>query len=116
MARLLKNPAKGHWDTQTYRGGEGCDCESWSACMDKEWADVEAFGGYIMRFPIADGQAMYHVVKENPLTLEWIPYGDAWQIPTAHLRGLNYEDWVLDKEHSKRMDELFRRLKADATS
>ena len=107
MARLLKNPAKGHWDTQTYRGGQGCTCEDMSDCMNKEWADVEAFGEYIMRFPIADGQAMYHVVKENPLTLEWVPYGDAWQIPTAHLRGLNYEDWVLDRERSKKMKELF---------
>ena len=109
MARLLKNPAKGHWDTQTHRGGEGCDCDTIPSCMDKEWADVKAFGDYIMKFPTGDGQAMYHVVKETPLTLEWIPYGDAWQIPTAHLRGLNYEDWVLDRERSKKMKELFGR-------
>tara|TARA_R110000824_G_scaffold261570_3_gene450210 strand:+ start:343 stop:681 length:339 start_codon:yes stop_codon:yes gene_type:complete len=109
MARLLKNSAKGHWDIQTYRGGSGCDCDDMSACCQKEWEDVEAFGDRVMKFPAGDGQAMYHVVKENPLTLEWIPYGDAWQIPTAHLRGLNYEDWVLQQEWNKKIAQLFGR-------
>ena len=109
MARLLKNPAKGHWDLMTYRGGPGCDCPTYTICGDKEYADVEAFGDSVMKFPAGDGQAMYHVVKENPLTLEFIPYGDAWQIPTAHLRGLNYGDWIAQQEWNKRIAKLFGR-------
>jgi hypothetical protein len=109
MARLLKNPAKGHWDLMPYRGGPGCDCANYTICGDKEYADVQDFGDTVMNFPAGDGQAMYHVVKENPLTLEWIPYGDAWQIPTAHLRGLKYSDWVNQQERTKAIARLFGR-------
>jgi hypothetical protein len=61
--------------------------------------------GAIISFPYADGRAMYLVQKENPLTLQHIPYGDAWQIPAAHIRGLLLED-------IRKMVEGDRKLKA----
>lgn len=47
----------------------------------------------IMSFPVADGHAVYYVFSEKPFVLQHIPYGDAWHIPAAHLRGLKVKDW-----------------------
>jgi hypothetical protein len=47
----------------------------------------------IMTFPVADGKACYLVVSESPFTLQHIPVGDAWQITSAHIRGLRLADW-----------------------
>lgn len=48
--------------------------------------------GMVLQFPVADGRALYVVVKEKPLTLRHVPFGDAWQIPAAHVRGLTMQD------------------------
>ena len=107
MAKLLKTQVKGHWDTQIYRGGQGCDCEDFSDCWEKEQAELDEIGrDNIMSFPVADGSAMYKVVKEKPLTLAHIPYGDAYQIPYAHIRGLTYADLVQQRKWTKMWDNL----------
>jgi len=107
MAKLLKNSVNGHWNVQNYRGGNGCDCSDIYECMRKEEDDLKAIGwNNIMTFPIADGQAMYQVVKEKPLTLAHIPYGDAWQIPNSHMRGLSYADLVKQRSLNKWWDNL----------
>jgi len=46
----------------------------------------------LVRFPIADGQALYYVKSVSPPVLQHIPYGDAYQIPAAHIRGLTTKD------------------------
>ena len=46
----------------------------------------------VLQFQIADGYALYLVVKEKPLTLDHIPYGDSYEIDDAHIRGLNLSD------------------------
>lgn len=48
--------------------------------------------GRLMYFGVADGHATYLVVKERPLTLQHVPYGDAWHIPGAHVRGIRVAD------------------------
>jgi len=48
--------------------------------------------GCLIKFPIADGFAYYLVKKARPLTLQWIPFGDAWEIPGPYLLGLNLTD------------------------
>jgi hypothetical protein len=48
--------------------------------------------GRMIGFPVADGAAYYLVLEEKPLTLEHIPYGDGYEIPKAHVRGLNLSD------------------------
>lgn len=72
--------------------------------QEKEAALPEGtYEGVILAFPVADGAAMYLVQKTRPLTLQHIPVGDAWQIPAAHLRGLNMDDV---KQHVKRNSSL----------
>jgi len=46
----------------------------------------------LLTFPIADGEALYRIVKLSPLTLQHIPYGDGYCIPYSHIRGLRTED------------------------
>jgi len=46
----------------------------------------------IWKHPIADGQAMYEIVKMRPLTLRLIPYGDAYEAPDYVIRGLRTKD------------------------
>lgn len=48
--------------------------------------------GGILRFQVADGYAWYIVTREKPLTIAWLPIGDEYEIPDAHIRGLNRED------------------------
>ncbi|MEI2420894.1 hypothetical protein V6O07_11525, partial [Arthrospira platensis SPKY2] len=48
--------------------------------------------GEIARFGRGDGFAEYMVFSEKPLSLIWIPLGDAWSIPEAHARGLRLAD------------------------
>lgn len=51
----------------------------------------EIVGG-VLALPYADGYAYYIVTKAKPLTLRWIPYCDAWQVPDVYIRGLRLED------------------------
>ena len=93
MAKLLKNKAKGHWDTMIWRGGRGCHCKTVQECIQVEQADLNAIGwDNIMSFPIADGKAFYKVVKEKPLTLQHIPFGDAYEAHPALIKGLDLDD------------------------
>jgi hypothetical protein len=98
MARLLKSTAKGHWDKMIWRGGKGCNCKTVQTCIQTEQSDLEAIGwDNIMSFPIADGKAFYKVIKERPLTLQHIPFGDAYEVYPALIKGLDAEDLVLQR-------------------
>lgn len=78
--------------------------------QDKEAALPEGqYVGAILQFPRADGYAMYLVQKLRPLTLQHIPFGDAWQIPDAHLRGLNLDDVKEQVARNKGMRSMFAR-------
>jgi len=58
----------------------------------------------IFSYPHADGYANYYIVSEKPLILQHIPYGDAWQLPYAHIRGLRLSDINLHRQ----MTNLFK--------
>lgn len=65
--------------------------------------------GAILSFPIADGRAHYLVTKTKPLTLQHIGYMDGYQIPHAHVRGLNLDDVREHVRRAKGMAALFAR-------
>jgi len=48
--------------------------------------------GRLVYFPWADGHAIYIVTKDKPLTLQHVPYGDAWEVPYTYIRGLRRSD------------------------
>jgi len=68
-----------------------------------------SYEGTILSFPFADGKALYLVQKTHPLTLQHIPAGDAWQIPAAHVRGLDMSDVQEHARRNKALKALFSR-------
>jgi len=52
----------------------------------------ESFVGRTLSFGVADGSAIYVIKKEKPLQLEHLPYGDAYRVSAAHIRGLRLAD------------------------
>jgi len=66
-------------------------------------ADGKA-AGIVLQFPVADGHAFYVVVKDKPLTLQHVPFGDGWRIPPAHVRGLTLCD-VRDQARWMRLED-----------
>lgn len=62
--------------------------------------------GGIIRFPFADGHAIYQVHKAKPLQLAHVPYGDAWQANEITIRGLNAKDVELMLKRNKAIPKL----------
>lgn len=65
------------------------------------------YEGAILSFSIADGAALYLVHSTKPLKLKHIPYGDAYQIPYAHLRGINLADVQQQVARDKGFKKMF---------
>lgn len=57
----------------------------------------------VVRFPVADGYALYAVVKERPLTLRHVPFMDGYEADPATIRGLR----IADVRRQRRADEYF---------
>jgi len=75
------------------------------AGLEQESGGVDIDGGEVvgilLAFPVADGYAHYRVSKASPLTLQHVPYGDAWRISAAHIRGLRKAD-AIESERRRR--------------
>ncbi len=97
MAVLSKAPCPGDWgqlpdeklDDYLKRTDAMLQC---LLSKSRQAAAEDKAAGIVLQFPVADGHAFYVVVKEKPLTLQHIPFGDAWRIPAAHVRGLTLRD------------------------
>lgn len=110
MAKLSNTPVPGFDDAI------GGDISSYFERQDKILKDLQdkeaalpegAYEGVILRFPHADGYAMYLVEKTSPLTLQHIPYGDAWELPAAYLRGIDIEDVKAQAESNRARRSFF---------
>jgi hypothetical protein len=78
----------------------------------REWAkkcSSDKLAGETISFPVADGYAVYGIVREKPLHLCYINHGDCWQIPDAHLRGLRLTDVRQMVKRDKAMKDMFAR-------
>lgn len=64
--------------------------------------------GLLYRAQWADSYAYYRVAKESPLTLEHIPYGDAWRLPAAYERGIELDDVRRAAEFDANLYEHFK--------
>lgn len=62
--------------------------------------------GALLSFPVADGYAHYLVVKERPLTLQHVPYVDAYQLPAAHVRGINKTEVLMKLEQRRKWAKI----------
>jgi len=57
--------------------------------------------GRVLAFQRGDGYALYLVVHEDPLIVQWLPFMDRWRVEDALIRGLTAED-VLAKARERR--------------
>jgi hypothetical protein len=83
--------------------------------LDKLFAEsekAEGIVGSIITYPVCDGKAAYLVTKESPLTLSHIPFGDAYMIPAAHVRGLTKRDVEAEVARNKALTRIFSEAKA----
>ena len=111
MATLDKKPAPGDFE---FCKGESfddhfkrTDAALHQLCDVSENLKPGEIVGAILRFPCADGYAMYRVSKEKPLTLQHIPYGDRWQVDPALIRGLRRVDVERMVEQNRRVSSIF---------
>lgn len=65
--------------------------------------------GVMLSFPVADGCALYRVVKDKPLTMEHIPYMDAYQASACTTRGVRRQDVVAVWLSNQRMRDMRKR-------
>ena len=67
----------------------------------------DEYVGEVIKFPVADGYAMYMVAQTSPLELFHLALGDAYQIPKAHVKGLDMDDVREEVAHERRLREYF---------
>ena len=103
MAKLANTPFPGDWEIDY---DKPIDDEfkrtdkMLQALMDNQpTPDSKTLVGAVLMFPVADGKAIYVVTRDSPLTIAWIPYGDAWQVDACMVRGINKDDV---RQHLKR--------------
>jgi hypothetical protein len=99
MAKLLHEPYPGDWEWKP-----GVDFNEHHERTNKM---LDEIAESMVRFPVADGYALYAVISLNPPILQHIPFGDAWQIPAAHIRGLTAKDIKSMLEREKSLKSLF---------
>lgn len=63
--------------------------------------------GALVRFPVADGAAIYVVAQDEPLALRHVPYGDGYEAAEATIRGVN----KATVKAQLRQDQYFRGAK-----
>jgi hypothetical protein len=76
---------------------------------------IKAMVGRIIRFPVADGYAIYFVTQLKPLKLRHLAFGDGYQSSAAEIRGFRWQDAVeqvlRELEWKKACDEAAKRQK-----
>ena len=63
----------------------------------------------VIKFHVADGYAYYLVVKEKPLILQHVGFGDNYQAHPALIRGLTLADVNDQLDREERLNKLFAR-------
>src|SRR4051812_791830 len=100
MARLDPNPYPfPDWECydDIYEGFAAQDAAMQELMAASDALPEGTIKGTVLRFPVADGYAVYVVTKEKPLTIAWVPYLDRWDVQPALIRGLNRND-ILDEQ------------------
>lgn len=62
--------------------------------------------GALVRFPVADGYAVYLVTSEVPLKLQHVPFFDAYRVDPATIRGLRLDDVKRRVEGARHMRSM----------
>lgn len=68
-----------------------------------------AIVGGLLAFPAGDGYAFYRVVTEQPLTVQLVLCGDAWEVQVARIHGLTRANVVEEIGRARRFKALSNR-------
>lgn len=79
----IKIPEFNFDDIQGYQDAEKACIEELKAWVIKR-NPTDKYVGKILKFPAADGYAMYMVAATKPVELIHLPLGDAWQFQYAN--------------------------------
>ena len=92
-------------DGKKWPGFEQRNGEDWDDYYERQAELVKEIGSRhtVMRFPVADGYALYAVITEKPLVLRHVPEGDGYQVAGAMIRGLT----LADVERQREWDATF---------
>ena len=105
MAKIYNAPKSLTVPTDFCSDSYSDDCDKYIADLRKHVKLLNPRGkngGEIIKFPVADGNAEYMVVKVRPLELVHIPLCDAWHFAYAHLltaKEVNYQIESTKKFH-----------------
>lgn len=97
MARLAKPYKFPKFDVSNFEDYEKKSDEAFDAMGENN----------LVRFPAGDGYAFYFIKSRKPLVLQHVPYGDAWQLPAAYIRGLTLRDVDAMIYREQALRELF---------
>lgn len=92
------------WDERTQ--GLLDDLEKASSKKDPR---VNPLAGALVRFQVADGYAFYVVTREEPLTLQHVPFLDGYQANEATVRGVNKNTVRTQLLQQRSLAEMFNR-------
>jgi len=83
---------------------------AWEELIEKTVAlpDGEILGA-LVTYPVADGFAAYVVIQEEPLTLQWIPFGDMYQADHRLIKGTDRRDVLTDISARKMLHKVFNK-------
>lgn len=71
--------------------------------------DSASLVGALLSWQVADGYANYVVTKDAPLTVQHVPFMDAYTVDPALIKGLDPGDVRAQLARSARLDALFGR-------
>jgi hypothetical protein len=80
--------------------------------MQRQRLDELFATGKVVQWGRGDGYAMYYVESERPLILRHIPYGDAWTVELAFIRGLRLRDIKDNLQHHAALRAIFGERKS----
>lgn len=95
MAELMRDPYPMPEEDFSVTPGSEED-KNWQAMVELQ-AKSDALPeqevvGRVLKWNRGDGYAIYVVVDDHPLTLQWVPFGDRWRVENALIKGLDLEE------------------------
>ncbi len=113
MARLDSKPVPGDWRVSGALGYtdeeklEKTEYALHQLLLISESIDLtKTLVGVVVKFQVADGYAYYRVSKDRPLTLQHIPFCDAYQVHSATIRGLTRDDIVMIEKQQRQFAQI----------
>lgn len=115
MAKVFASPIKYDYPDD-WKNWQEHDEKYMKELKDFVLTNTKSKNGYIgetIRFPIADGYAIYMVANTKPLEVIHVPTGDAWQADPILLRGLRVSDVKERINMDKEIAKIFSRTKEE---